>query len=214
MPESSRDQHKHGRDAWQYRLSENSRDDEPLNGHSDHALKESEGNLDTKHHHANRSSRERDVRDIADFRTSSASIDSVSSSQHAHPCIKHGQVWKLGRMWSVGSSFRLWRTRYLVVQDGYALLYTDERFWRTRQEPKCRVNLRGARVEKHIGACPWVKAAFILHLPRKLFHHIPFRPLSWCKCAFLLCPIVGDRYMYLKNAASCFMSYYVPTQVT
>jgi hypothetical protein len=155
MPESGRDGHKLGRDAhhttWENGVSENGRDDELLNGHSDHhAVKES---FTTKHHHrAHRSSRERDTRDVADFRTSSASLDSVSASQHAHhPCIKHGQVWKLGRMWSVGSSFRLWRTRYLVVQDGYALLYTDERFWRTRQEPKCRVNLRGARVEKHIG---------------------------------------------------------------
>jgi hypothetical protein len=152
MPEQGRNGKKQGeqeRPMWESRIFEGCIDEGSLNGNAETKSLVNPSMLK----HYDPGSKQRDSHDMREFRTQSGDVDpSVPSSQNSvNSFIKHGQVWKLGKMWSVGSSFRLWRTRYLVVQDGYALLYTDEKNWRNRQEPKCRVKLRGARVEKHIG---------------------------------------------------------------
>eukprot|EP00960_Hanusia_phi_P067006 766523-Hanusia_phi.AAC.8 len=59
-----------------------------------------------------------------------------------------GVVWKLGKMWRVASSVRLWRERYLVVRGPCVDFFHNMQEWQDGKSPLKSIYIHGARVEK------------------------------------------------------------------
>ena len=64
------------------------------------------------------------------------------------PSLCYGRVFKLGKMWSALSPIRIWRDRFLVLENGQAAVFQDERSYRTSAGTRKSISLVNVCISK------------------------------------------------------------------